>query len=90
MAVRVAGAAPRWENAAAAVAAPPASDGAIARRIVDRNFEPAAERLGLGPEERLLLRTPFREVQVEVPVRMDDGRDRDGEGDISRGILRTP
>jgi glutamate dehydrogenase (NAD(P)+) len=73
MAVRVAGAAPRWENAAAAVAALPASDGAIARRIVDRNFELAAEGLGLGPEERLLLKTPFREVQVEVPVRMDDG-----------------
>lgn len=43
------------------------------REIVDRNFEMAARRLGLGEEERLLLKTPFREVKVEVPVRMDDG-----------------
>ncbi len=33
----------------------------------------AAERLGLSQEEQLLLKTPFREVKVEVPVRMDDG-----------------
>jgi glutamate dehydrogenase (NAD(P)+) len=73
MAIRVAGVAPRWDDNPSALAVPPASDGANARRIVDRNFELAAERLGLGPEERLLLKTPFREVQVEVPVRMDDG-----------------
>jgi glutamate dehydrogenase (NAD(P)+) len=41
--------------------------------IVDRNFTLAAERLGLSQEQRLLLKTPFREVKVEVPVRMDDG-----------------
>jgi len=41
--------------------------------IVDRNFELAAERLGLDSEEKLLLTIPFREVKVEVPVRMDDG-----------------
>lgn len=43
------------------------------REIVDRNFQLAAERLGLGKEERLLLKTPFREMKVEVPVRLDDG-----------------
>lgn len=43
------------------------------REIVDRNFQLAAEHLGLGNEERLLLRTPFRETKVEVPVRLDDG-----------------
>jgi len=41
--------------------------------IVDRNFELAAERLGLNSEEKLLLTIPFREVKVQVPVRMDDG-----------------
>jgi glutamate dehydrogenase (NAD(P)+) len=43
------------------------------REIVDHSFALAAERLGLGVEERLLLKVPFREVKVEVPVRMDDG-----------------
>src|SRR5689334_22530071 len=41
--------------------------------IVDRNFEVAAERLGLTLEQRKLLKMPFREVKVEVPIRMDDG-----------------
>ena len=43
------------------------------RNIVDHNFECAAESLGLTQEEKLLLKTPFREVKVEVPVRMEDG-----------------
>ena len=43
------------------------------RSIVDRNFELAADRLGLSPEEKLLLKMPFRELKVEVPIRMDDG-----------------
>lgn len=43
------------------------------REIVDRNFELAAERLGLEKEMRTLLKVPFREVRVEVPVKMDDG-----------------
>jgi glutamate dehydrogenase (NAD(P)+) len=43
------------------------------REIVDHHFALAAERLGLSKEEQLLLKTPFREVKVEVPVRMDDG-----------------
>jgi glutamate dehydrogenase (NAD(P)+) len=73
MAVRVAGVAPRFERAVVGVSGPQASDGAKAGRIVDRNFELAAERLGLGPEERRLLKRPFREVRVEVPIRMDDG-----------------
>lgn len=41
--------------------------------IVDRNFQLAAERLGLDPEQRKLLKTPFREIKVEVPIRLDDG-----------------
>jgi len=39
----------------------------------DRNFTVAAQRLGLSAEQQLLLRTPFREVKVSVPVQMDDG-----------------
>ncbi|MCC7264857.1 MAG: glutamate dehydrogenase [Candidatus Latescibacteria bacterium] len=39
----------------------------------NRLFDRAADALGLDPEMRLLLKTPFREIQVEVPVRMDDG-----------------
>ena len=41
--------------------------------IVDRNFHLAAERLGLSPEQRKLLKSPFREIKVEVPIRLDDG-----------------
>jgi glutamate dehydrogenase (NAD(P)+) len=39
----------------------------------DRNFALAAERLGLSSDQISLLRTPFREVKVSVPVPMDDG-----------------
>lgn len=43
------------------------------RAIVDRNFDLAAERLGLTGEQRKLLKGPFRELKVEVPIRMDNG-----------------
>ncbi len=36
-------------------------------------FEQTADDLGLPEESRLLLRMPYRELHVEVPVRMDDG-----------------
>jgi glutamate dehydrogenase (NAD(P)+) len=38
-----------------------------------RVFEATADDLGLEEDVRLLLRRPFRELHVEVPVRMDDG-----------------
>jgi glutamate dehydrogenase (NAD(P)+) len=41
--------------------------------IVQYNFERASARLGLDPDMQTLLHTPYREVRVEVPVRMDDG-----------------
>jgi hypothetical protein len=41
--------------------------------VVGRNFELAAGRLGLSLEQRVLLKTPFRKVREEVPVRVDDG-----------------
>ena len=36
-------------------------------------FERAADLLGLDDEARLILSQPYRELRVEVPVRMDDG-----------------
>jgi glutamate dehydrogenase (NAD(P)+) len=47
--------------------------GAEVEATVDRNFAAAADRLGLSEEQRVLLRTPFRELKVSVPVQMDDG-----------------
>ncbi|MGH9803840.1 MAG: Glu/Leu/Phe/Val family dehydrogenase [Candidatus Acidiferrales bacterium] len=49
------------------------SPGTNPREITDRNFTLAAQRLGLNDEQQLLLKIPFREVRVEVPVRLDDG-----------------
>lgn len=43
------------------------------RNITAHNFRLAADRLGLDAETRVLLATPFRELHVEVPVRLDDG-----------------
>lgn len=43
------------------------------REIVEYNFQRAADRLGLDGEMRTLLTMPFRELRVEIPVRMDDG-----------------
>lgn len=41
--------------------------------IVDYNFDRAARHLGLNASQQRLLKEPFREVSVKVPVRMDDG-----------------
>ena len=43
-------------------------------RITDEQFLIAAEHMELEDEIQLLLRTPYRELVVQVPVRMDDGR----------------
>jgi glutamate dehydrogenase (NAD(P)+) len=37
-------------------------------------FDRAADHIGLGDEMREILRTSYRELTVQVPVRMDDGR----------------
>lgn len=42
--------------------------------IVESQFDVAADLIGLDESMQLLLKTPFRTVSVEVPVRMDDGR----------------
>ena len=41
---------------------------------VDVFFDAAASHLGLDDGVRELLRRPWRELRVSVPVRMDDGR----------------
>ncbi len=40
----------------------------------NRLFDKGADAVGLDDDLRLLLKTPFREVKVEVPVRMSNGR----------------
>ena len=42
--------------------------------VVNRYFESAARVVGLGGKEGELIRGVERELRVEVPVRMDDGR----------------
>ncbi|MGH9580951.1 MAG: Glu/Leu/Phe/Val family dehydrogenase, partial [Terriglobales bacterium] len=42
--------------------------------IIRHNFQVAAAKLGLDEDTQILLSIPYREVRVEVPVRMDDGR----------------
>jgi glutamate dehydrogenase (NAD(P)+) len=40
----------------------------------NRLFDKAADLIEVDEETRLLLKTPFREIQVEVPLRGEDGR----------------
>ncbi len=42
-------------------------------RITDEQFLIAAEEMKLEDDIRMLLRTPYRELIVQIPVRMDDG-----------------
>src|SRR5213594_756494 len=44
------------------------------KAIVQNQFDRAADLINLEAYMRKILMSPFREVQVEVPVRMDDGR----------------
>src|SRR2546428_8627434 len=44
------------------------------RAFVQSQFDRAADLISLEDYMRRILMSPFREVQVEVPVRMDDGR----------------
>jgi glutamate dehydrogenase (NAD(P)+) len=60
---------------ATAVAATPAVAPRVecASQTAKENFEIAARKLSLEPEMQTLLRTPMREMIVEIPLRMDDG-----------------
>jgi glutamate dehydrogenase (NAD(P)+) len=44
-----------------------------AETITARNFELAADLVGLHEADRRVLRAPFRETKVSLPVRLDDG-----------------
>ena len=44
-----------------------------AYEIATGNFDTAADLLDLSPEWRTLIRTPFREMKVEVPLYREDG-----------------
>jgi glutamate dehydrogenase (NAD(P)+) len=41
---------------------------------VNHYFDLGAQAAGIEPDYRILMKTPYREMRVEVPVRMDDGR----------------
>jgi glutamate dehydrogenase (NAD(P)+) len=41
---------------------------------VNYYFDLGAQAAGIQPDYRILMKTPYREMRVEVPVRMDDGR----------------
>lgn len=42
--------------------------------VVQHNFDAAADRIGLDDDLRDVFRGSYREVQVQIPVRMSDGR----------------
>ena len=42
--------------------------------IVSHYFEMSADRLGLEDDVRAVLRSNYREVQVQIPIRQTDGR----------------
>src|SRR5207342_3547848 len=42
--------------------------------IVTHHFEAAAERLGIPDDVRAVLGSAYREVQVQIPVTLTDGR----------------
>ena len=55
---------------------PPTNGGAHQdfNRITDEQFQIAADHMKLEGEIQMLLRTPYRELIVQIPVKMDDGR----------------
>ena len=44
--------------------------------IVSHYFAKAAERLGLREDIAAVMRSPYREVQVQIPVKLKDGKIR--------------
>ena len=55
-------------------AAPPGTHETNPFQAVSLFFDRAADHIGLEDEMREVLRTSYRELTVQVPVRMDDGR----------------
>ena len=61
------------------------------REIAVNNVLKGADRLGLDSEMRTLLNMPFREVRVEIPLRMDNGSLRVFVGyRVQHGGVRGP
>ena len=42
--------------------------------VANDMFDKAAEAIKLNPEYRAFLKHPYRELTVQIPIRMDDGR----------------
>jgi glutamate dehydrogenase (NAD(P)+) len=59
-------------GAAPAVSRKPIAIRESAIDVARANFEKAADGLGLSADLRTILSTPFREIRVEIPIRMDD------------------
>jgi glutamate dehydrogenase (NAD(P)+) len=62
-------------------------------QAVNRQFDRAADKLGLSEALRLSLKTPYREVTVELPMKLRDGRTCTYHGfriqhDNSRGPMK--
>ncbi|MBI5191399.1 MAG: glutamate dehydrogenase [Nitrospirae bacterium] len=47
---------------------------AESERIINHHFDLAAKKINLDHEMWELLKVPFREIKVQIPLRMDDGR----------------
>ncbi len=43
-------------------------------RILNHNVDIVAEKINLDHEMRTFLKVPFREIKVQIPLKMDDGR----------------
>ena len=62
-------------------------------QAVNHQFDRAADRLGISEDLRVALKTPYREVMVELPLRCSDGSLRTFSGyrvqhDPSRGPMK--
>jgi len=62
-------------------------------QAVNQQFERGAELMGLSEDLRIALKTPYREVMVELPLRCEDGEIRTFSGyrvqhDNSRGPMK--
>ena len=42
--------------------------------IVAHHFDQATERLGIPDDVATVIRTSYREVQVQIPIRLEDGK----------------
>jgi glutamate dehydrogenase (NAD(P)+) len=67
------------------------ASGAAALDAALAQFDAAADRLGLDPALRAILRTPWRELTVHFPVALDDGTTRMFTGyRVQHNVARGP